>query len=307
MRRQFGAVKRKSPRGGPSVSVRALIERGARRLDRAGVFFGHGTDNAWDDAAALVWHALKLPDKVTPRTYERAVSPAGLAKVEALFERRIRERIPAVYLTGQTWFAGMPFNVDPRVLIPRSPIAELIEQHFEPWIDPARVKSILDIGTGSGCIAIACAAAFPKAKVDGADISPEALEVAAVNVRRHKLNRRVRLVISNHFSELAGNTYDIIVSNPPYVGAQEMRSLPPEYRHEPRMALAAGRSGLDSVKVILGEAGRHLRPGGLLVVEVGNTEAAVRRAFPKLPFTWLEFERGGGGVFLLTAKQLAGG
>ena len=286
------------------LTVRALIERGAKRLDRAGVFFGHGTDNAWDDAAALVWHALQLPDKVTPRTYERAVSRAGQVKVDALFERRIRERIPAVYLTGQTWFAGMPFNVDPRVLIPRSPIAELIERHFEPWIDPARVKSILDIGTGSGCIAIACAAAFPKAKVDGSDISPEALEVAAANVRRHRLGRRVRLVISNHFSGLAGKTYDIIVTNPPYVGAREMRSLPPEYRHEPRLALVAGRSGLDSVKVILGEAGRHLRARGLLVVEVGNTETAVRRAFPKLPFTWLDFERGGGGVFLLTAEQL---
>jgi ribosomal protein L3 glutamine methyltransferase len=289
---------------GVPVAVRALIERGAKQLDRAGVFFGHGTDNAWDDAAALVWHALRLPDKVTPRTYERKVNAAGQAKVAALIERRIRDRIPAVYLTGQTWFAGMPFNVDPRVLIPRSPIAELIEQHFVPWIDPARVKDILDIGTGSGCIAIACAAAFPKAKVDGADISPEALEVAATNVRRHKLGRRVRLVKSNHFSELAGRTYDIIVSNPPYVGAREMRSLPPEYRHEPSLALAAGSSGLDSVKVILSEAGRHLRPGGVLVVEVGNTETAVRRAFPKLPFTWLEFERGGGGVFLLSAEQL---
>jgi ribosomal protein L3 glutamine methyltransferase len=292
-------------RAASRLPVRTLIERGAKRLDRAKVFFGHGTDNAWDDAAALVWHALKLPDNVTPRVYDRKISAAGQARVAALIERRIRERIPAVYLTGQTWFAGMPFNVDPRVLIPRSPIAELIEQHFAPWIDAARVKSILDIGTGSGCIAIACAAAFPKAKVDGADISPEALEVAAANVRRHELGRRVRLVISNHFSELAGKTYDIIVSNPPYVGAQEMRSLPPEYGHEPRLALAAGKTGLDSVRVILSEAGRHLRPGGLLVVEVGNSDGAVRRAFPRLPFTWLEFERGGGGVFLLTAEQLA--
>jgi ribosomal protein L3 glutamine methyltransferase len=252
-----------------------------------------------------VWHALRLPDKVTPRTYERKVSAAGQAKVAALVERRIRERIPAVYLTGQTWFAGMPFTVDPRVLIPRSPIAELIEQRFVPWIDPARVKSILDIGTGSGCIAIACAAAFPKAQVDGSDVSPEALEVAAQNVRRHGFRRRVRLVKSNHFSDLAGRTYDIIVSNPPYVGAREMRALPPEYRHEPPLALAAGPSGLDSVRVILGEAGRHLRPGGVLIVEVGNTETAVRRAFPRLPFTWLDFERGGGGVFLLTAEQLS--
>ncbi len=268
------------------------------------MFFGHGTDNAWDDAAALVWHALQLPDKVTARTYERKVSSAGEIKVVALIERRIRERIPAVYLTGQTWFAGMPFNVDPRVLIPRSPIAELIEQRFMPWIDPARVKAILDIGTGSGCIAIACAAAFPKAKVDGSDISPEALAVAAQNVRRHGLGRRVRLVKSNHFSELEGRTYDIIVSNPPYVGAREMRKLPPEYRHEPRLALAAGSSGLDSVRVILSGAARHLRRGGVLVVEVGNTETAVRRAFPRLPFTWLDFERGGGGVFLLNAEQL---
>jgi ribosomal protein L3 glutamine methyltransferase len=286
-------------------TVRALIERGAKRLDRARVFFGHGTDNARDDAAAIVWHALQLPDKVTPRTYERKVGAAGQAAVAALIERRIRERIPAVYLTGQTWFAGMPFTVDSRVLIPRSPIAELIEQRFMPWIDPARVQNILDIGTGSGCIAIACAAAFPKARVDGADISPEALEVAARNVRRHRLGRRVRLVKSNHFSDLAGRTYDIIVSNPPYVGAREMRALPPEYRHEPALALAAGRSGLDSVRVILSEAGRHLRPGGVLIVEVGNTETAVRRAFPRLPFTWLEFERGGGGVFLLTAEQLS--
>ena len=287
-----------------AVTVRKLIERGAKRLDKAGVFFGHGTDNAWDDAAALVWHALRLPGKVTARTYERAVTPAGQAKVSALIERRIRERIPAVYLTGQTWFAGIPFAVDPRVLIPRSPIAELIQQHFAPWIDAGRVKSIVDIGTGSGCIAIACAVAFPKARVDGADISSEALEVARVNVRRHGLGRRVRLVQSDHFSGLEGKTYDIIVSNPPYVGAREMRSLPPEYGHEPRLALAAGPSGLDSVRVILSEAGRHLRPGGVLVVEVGNTEDAVRRAFPKLPFTWLEFERGGGGVFLLTAEQL---
>jgi ribosomal protein L3 glutamine methyltransferase len=271
------------------------------------VFFGHGTDNAWDDAAALVWHALRLPDNPSPRVYERVVDQVGQKQVEALIERRITERVPAVYLTGQTWFAGLPFNVDSRVLIPRSPIAELIEQRFEPWVDASRVRRILDIGTGSGCIAIACAKAFPRARVDAVDISPEALEVARTNVRRHRVGRRVRLVISNHFSALGDESYDIIVSNPPYVGARELGALPPEYGHEPRLALAAGRSGLDSVRVILSEAGRHLRPRGSLIVEVGNTERAVRRAFPGLPFMWLEFERGGGGVFLLPAAALAAG
>jgi ribosomal protein L3 glutamine methyltransferase len=286
--------------------VRALIARGARRLQRARVFFGHGTDNAWDDAAALVWHSLRLPPAATPRVYERAVSRAGQERVDALVERRVSERIPAVYLTGETWFAGLPFYVDSRVLIPRSPIAELIERRFAPWVDAGRVRRILDIGTGSGCIAIACAKAFPRARVDAVDISPEALAVARTNVRRHRVGRRVRLVISNHFSALGAESYDIIVSNPPYVGARELAALPAEYGHEPRVALAAGRTGLDSVRVILGEAGRHLRPRGLLIVEVGNTERAVRRAFPDLPFTWLEFERGGGGVFLLAAEALAG-
>ena len=292
------ALRKKRP------SVLALIERGARRLDRAGVFFGHGTDNAWDDAAALVLHALDLPHCGDRALYARRVGSRDIERVEALITRRIESRIPAVYLTGETWFAGLPFHVDPRVLIPRSPIAELIERRFAPWIEPRRVRRILDVGTGSGCIAIACAKALPRARVDAVDISAEALEVAAGNVRRHRLGRRVRLVRSDHFRALAGERYDIIVANPPYVGRREMSGLPPEYRHEPPLALAAGRDGLDSVRVILREAGRHLRPGGLLIVEVGNTEAAVRRAFKRLPFLWLEFERGGGGVFLLTAEQL---
>lgn len=285
-------------------SVGTVIQREARRLHRAKVYFGHGTDNAIDDAAALVWHVLELPLDAPGSVYNRKVSAAADEAVKSLVSRRIRERVPAVYLTGTTWFAGLPFFVDERVLIPRSPIAELIERRFAPWIKASQVRSILDLGTGSGCIAIAAAKAFPKARVDASDVSSDALDVAAINVRRHRVGKRVRLVESDHFAALAGQTYDIIVTNPPYVGAAELESLPLEYWHEPRLALAAGRDGLDSVRVLLAEARRHLNPLGLLVVEVGNTEALVRRRFPRWPFKWLEFERGGGGVFLLTAEDL---
>ncbi len=287
----------------PTVPVRELIEQGARRLRRARVFFGHGTDNARDESAALVLHALRLPH-FDASVYERRVTAEAQQRVRELISRRIEERVPAVYLTGETWFAGLAFHVDPRVLIPRSPIAELIERRFAPWVDPRRVGRVLDMGTGSGCIAIACAKAFPRARVDAVDISPEALDVAAINVRRHRLGRRVHLVRSDHFGALGAQRYDIIVSNPPYVGKRELASLPPEYRHEPRLALAAGSAGLDSVRIILEASADHLEPGGVLVVEVGNTERAVRRAFKQLPFLWLEFEHGGGGVFLLTAEQL---
>lgn len=286
------------------LTVGALIERGARRLSRARVFFGHGTDNARDEAAALVLHALRLPHDAAAAHYRRRVQAAAAARAMALISRRIQERIPAAYLTGVSGFAGLRFRVDARVLVPRSPIAELIERRFEPWIAPGRVRRVLDVGTGSGCIAIATARAFPRARVDAVDVSPEALAVARANVRWHRLARRVRLVRSDHFSALKRSTYDIIVTNPPYVGARELNRLPPEYRHEPRVALAAGRTGLDSVRVILREAARHLRSRGLLVVEVGNSERALRRAFPRLPFMWLEFERGGGGVFLLTREEL---
>ncbi len=291
--------------GSPApVTVRQLIERGARRLRRAQVFFGHGTDNASDEAAALIWHALALPTP-TVRIYGRVTTPGQQRQARDLITRRIRERTPAVYLTGETWFAGLQFTADPRALIPRSPLAELIERAYQPWIEARRVRRVLDIGTGGGCIAIASARMLPRATVDAVDISAEALALAAVNVRRHRLGRRVRLIESDYFGALSGERYDIIVSNPPYVGARELRSLPPEYRHEPRMALAAGRDGMDAVRVILEGAERHLNPGGVLIVEVGNTEVAVRRKFPRVPFTWLTFARGGGGVFLLTAEQLA--
>ena len=251
----------------------------------------------------LVLHALKLPH-AGAALHSRRVGRAAQERARQLVTRRIRERVPAAYLTGVAWFAGVPIRVDARVLIPRSPIAELIERRFRPWIEPRRVRRVLDVGTGSGCIAIACARALPQARVDAVEISAAALEVARANVRRQRLTRRVRLLKSDHFSALGRATYDIIVANPPYVGARELAGLPPEYRHEPRMALAAGRSGLDSVRIILAQAARYLRPRGLLIVEVGNTEHAVRRRWRRLPFVWLEFERGGGGVFLLTREQL---
>ncbi|HTC53486.1 MAG TPA: 50S ribosomal protein L3 N(5)-glutamine methyltransferase [Steroidobacteraceae bacterium] len=295
--------KRSRSRSSAPVTVQGLIERGARRLRRARVFFGHGTDNARDESAALIWHALGLPAP-TARSYRRVTSKDEQRQVRELITRRIRERTPAVYLTGETWFAGLRFRTDPRALIPRSPIAELIERGFAPWVEPRRVRRVLDIGTGGGCIAIATARRLPHARVDALDISAPALELAALNVRRHRLGRRVRLLQSDYFSALGAERYDIIVSNPPYVGAREMRSLPAEYRHEPPLALASGRDGMDAVRAILKDARRHLNPGGILIVEVGNTQVAVQRAFPRLPFTWVTFERGGGGVFVLTAQQL---
>lgn len=285
----------------------SLITRVQRRLTRARVFFGHGTENARDEAAALVYFVMRLPHDAPPGALKRIVSAAQVARLEALLERRIAERVPLPYLTHEAWFAGLRFYVDERVLIPRSPFAELLEQQFTPWIDARRVERILDLGTGSGCIALAAAKAFPRARVDAVDIDAGALEVAAINRRRLRLTRRVRLIESDHFTALSAESYDIIASNPPYVGTREMRGLPREYRHEPRLALESGREGLDSVGIILREAARHLRPRGLLVVEVGNTERALRRAYPRMPFTWLDFERGGGGVFLLTREQLERG
>jgi ribosomal protein L3 glutamine methyltransferase len=287
----------------PTVEV--LLERSTRRLARARLHYGHGTDSPRDDAAALLWHVLRLPQSPSPAVYRRRVSVRAQAALQALLQRRIRERIPVVYLTHRCCFAGLPMYVDQRVLIPRSPIAELIERRFEPWTRAARVRRILDLGTGSGCIAIGCARAFPRARVDAADISADALAVASINIRRHRLSARVRALQSDHFGGLDGASYDIIVSNPPYVGRRQFEALPAEYRHEPRLALAAGADGLDSARIILRDAAAHLNPGGILIVEVGNSERALRRAYPRLPFTWLAFERGGGGVFVLERGQLA--
>lgn len=285
-------------------SVEELIRSSARRLARAHLHYGHGTAQARDDAAALVLHVLGLPPVPTAAALRRRVPVAARAAVEALVQRRIRERVPVVYLTRRCWFAGLPMYVDERVLIPRSPIAELIEQRFAPWVRPGPVRRILDVGTGSGCIAIACARAFPRARVDATDVSAAALAVARINIARHRLQRRVRARRSDLFTGIGAARYDIIVSNPPYVREAQLRGLPAEYRHEPRLALAAGRDGLDAVRGILRDAAAHLTEDGILIVEVGDSEKALRRAFPTVPFLWLAFRRGGGGVFLLSREQL---
>lgn len=268
------------------------------------MYFGHGTDNPTDEAAALLAYVVRRDDPWTAAALRRSITRVQRTAFESLLELRIATRQPAVYLTGRTWFAGLPMRTDSRALIPRSPIAELVERRFSPWIDPTRVRRVLDLCTGGGCIALAVAHHLPWVRVEGTDISTEALSLARENRRALGLVGRVRLLHSDHFAALRARRYDIIVSNPPYVGASELRSLPPEYGHEPRLALAAGKQGLDSVRVILTQAARHLTPRGLLVVEVGNTEALVRRRWPRVPFTWLEFERGGGGVFVLTREQL---
>jgi ribosomal protein L3 glutamine methyltransferase len=286
----------------PTAAV--LLQRATRQLARADLHYGHGTAAPVDDAAALLCHVLAVEPPLTVARLRRPVSAVRQQQLAALLRRRITERMPVVYLTQRCWFAGLAMFVDERVLIPRSPLAETIEQRFQPWIDARRVRAICDMGTGSGCIGLACARAFPRARVDAVDVSAAALEVARINIRHQRLQRRVRAVQSEHFAALQGAAYDIIVSNPPYVGQREMRRLPAEYRHEPRGALAAGDDGLASVRVLLHEAAQHLLPQGILVVEVGNSETLVRRHFRQLPFVWLQFERGGGGVFVLTREQL---
>jgi len=286
------------------VSAAQLLRNGSRGLARAKLHYGHGTVSPSDDAAALLAHALGLRRPLAPRDLARAVSGRAQRRYTMLLQRRIRERRPVVYLTNQCWFAGVRFHVDERVLIPRSPIAELIERQFTPWVDPDTVRRIADLGTGSGCIALAAALALPRARVDAVDISRDALAVARINRAALGLSRRVRLLEGDFFSRLAGRRYDIIVSNPPYVGTAEYGGLPPEYRHEPAGALRSGHDGMAAVRRLLTQAAGHLTEAGVLIVEVGNTETRVRRAFPRLPFVWLSFARGGGGVFLLTAAQL---
>lgn len=289
----------------PLRTVEQLVCDLAARFEDADLCYGHGTDNPRDEAAWLVFATLGLSHDDAPGVYARRVAPDQVDLVNEIARRRIEERLPLAYLLRQAWFAGLEFYVDERVLVPRSPIAELIRQRFAPWIAASAVENAVDLGTGCGCIAIAIAEAFTSARVDAVDISDDALAVTAINVERHRLLDRVHPVRSDFFRELGDRKYDIIVSNPPYVDQRDLREMPDEYRHEPELGLAAGADGLDSVREILGEASRFLTDNGILVCEVGNSQAALEQAYPDVGFIWLEVEQGGAGVFLLTKQDLA--
>lgn len=285
-------------------TLRDYIRLAMTYFQKNSVFYGHGTDNAWDEAVQLVLNAVHLPWDANPAILDARLTQAERIKVLDFIQRRAEQRIPLPYLVGEAWFLGMPFYVDERVLIPRSPIAELIEQEFDPWLRPGQVDRILDLCTGSGCIGIACAYAFPEAEVDLADISSDALDVAQTNVERHELNGRVHVIQSDLFNALKGKRYDLIVSNPPYVDLQDLSNMPAEFHHEPALALGSGDQGLDITRRILREACEYLDEEGLLVVEVGNSEAHLIELYPEVPFMWAEFEKGGNGVFMISARDL---
>ena len=271
----------------------------------ANLYCGHGTISIWDDMAALVLGCLSLPPDVPVWILDTRLLPHEKIILLTQLVRRIEQKIPVPYLTQEAWFAGVPFYVDERVLIPRSPFAEVIQAQFAPWVVAETIESVLEIGTGSGCMAIATALALPEAQVYAADISSEALEVAKINVAKHDLAHQVHLMQSDVFSAIpATQTFDLIISNPPYVDAEDMASLPQEYHHEPALALAAGIDGLDIVHRLLKGAAQHLNPQGVLVVEVGNSSGALVDAYPNLPFIWVELMQGGDGIFVLTREAL---
>ena len=287
------------------LTLRDLLRFAVSRFNEAELFFGHGSDNAWDEAAYLLLHTLHLPlDRLEPFLDAR-LTEAERNTVLHLIERRVKTRVPAAYLTHEAWLGEHRFYVDERVIVPRSFIAELLEEQLTPWIDdPWAVTRVADICTGSGCLAILAALAFPEAEVDAVDISPDALEVAKRNVADYGLEDRLELVHSDLMAGLAGRNYDIIISNPPYVNAASMATLPEEYQREPELALAGGEDGLDLVRILLRQAREHLNPGGLLVVEIGHNRDDLEAAYPDTPFTWLDTEAGDQFVFMLRQEEL---
>lgn len=287
------------------ATLRDYIRWASSRFARAQLSFGHGTATALDEAAALVLHTVRQPYNLADAYLDAVLTHEERQEIVALVDRRINERVPAAYLTHEAIFAGLSFYVDERVLVPRSPIAELIEQRFSPWVDEDEVANILDLCTGSACIAIACAYAFADAVVDAVDVSADALAVAEINVGKHRLEDTVTLYRSDLFTALPAKRYDIIVSNPPYVSLEEWRQLPEEFQAEPALGFKGGESGLDLVLRILVDADDYLTEQGILVVEVGSSAETLQNLFPEVPFYWLDFERGGDGVFLLTAEQVS--
>lgn len=285
------------------LTIRDFLRWAASEFIAAKLYYGHGTDNPWDEAEQLVLHAIHLAPPLGDEWLDAHLTRSERERVVTNIQRRIEERIPAAYITGQAWFAGLPYVVDERVLVPRSPIAELIEKRFAPWLvnEP---RQILDLCTGSGCIGIACAHAFPDAEVQLSDISYDALAVAEENIQQHGMTERIFALQSDLFENLHGQRFDLIVSNPPYVDADDMASLPDEFHAEPELGLSSGDDGLDFTRRLLNEALDYLTEDGLLVVEVGNSWPALNGAYPALPFTWVEFEHGGHGVFVLTAQDL---
>ena len=291
------------PRARPTL--RSLLRDTARRLKSARVSFGHGTTNAYDEAAWLTAHALGLRMDALGRHLDRALSEDQAREVKTLVNTRIRTRKPAAYLLHEAWLGEHRFYVDERVIVPRSYIAELLQADLRPWVsDGNNVRSALDLCTGSGCLAILLALAFPRSRIDASDISRDALQVARHNIRDYRLSKRVSVVTSNLYSKLPRRRYDLIVSNPPYVRQAVMNRLPAEYRKEPVLALAGGRDGLDLVKRIVSETALHLNPGGLLIVEVGHNRKRVEAAFPRLPLIWTETSGGDDCVFLITRETL---
>ncbi|MFH6974530.1 50S ribosomal protein L3 N(5)-glutamine methyltransferase [Neisseria sp. 23W00296] len=288
-------------------TVRDLLRFAVSRFNEAGLFFGHGSDNAHDEAAYLILHTLNLPLDVLEPYLDARLTPSEKEELLGLMERRVKERLPVSYLTHHARQGDFDFYVDERVIVPRSFIAELLGEPLRLWIEyDELVHNVLDLCTGSGCLAVQAAFHYPDAVVDAADISLDALEVAAVNVEDYGLEERVNLIHTDLFEGLDG-TYDLIVSNPPYVDAESVAELPPEYLHEPELSLGSGEDGLDATRQILLHAAKFLNPHGVLLVEIGHNRAELEAAYPELPFTWLETSGGDGFVFLLTREQLLGG
>jgi ribosomal protein L3 glutamine methyltransferase len=287
------------------ITVRDYLRYAVSHFNAAGLFFGHGSDNAWDEAVYLILHTLHLPsDRLEPFLDARLLAGERAALLR-IIHRRCEERLPAAYLTNEAWLGEHRFYVDQRVIVPRSFIAELLEEQLCPWVeDPDAIGSVLDLCTGSGCLAILSALAFPAAQIDAVDLSKDALLVARRNVDDYGLADQIELIASDAFGALANRRYDLIISNPPYVDAQSVAALPQEYLHEPVMALGSGEDGLDLTRVILAQAKRHLNPEGLLVVEIGHNREALEAAFPTMPFIWLETRAGNEFVFLLRAADL---